>query len=436
MQRFKLLAVAGAFLSLSACGSTADSEAGAPEPWFVADPSAEGTDQALAVGDPMAIPPVDDPVMVASEEPTGDEKQLSVPGGGGDRAPTGGADPAPVASGDGAPPAATRLVDIDIERGDSMKLYGDWSGVPENDLLPDGGLTKPRLKAGQRLQLVMSPDAFRKFTDNREKARLQREREFLQAYDIESVKPHTISKGDSIWKLSKDNGDVPSWLLKRLNRNVDFEHMKLGDVVLIPTLRKVTDQSPQGIAVWDDRGPGPRAKAAMPAANQPVVVDDGDVEPTIKVAAPEPTGITIRVKAGETVRLLSEWSRLTVDAIRRANPQIARSGLTVDQRIVVPVAEANFNSFVEQRKRFHGEVARPDAPVGGGTASKDLDQKLPVYGAKTRLVQHRVRRGETLRRIATKYGVTTQAIRSANPDKRMNRLTDGDVLRVPVPRSR
>ena len=431
-----------AALALSGCkGTDAAGDGAPPEPSFM-DPAEPVPEEEAPPIDPMAIPPVDDPIVVNSEGEAVDPNALAALGAQGDEGGTpAGVDPAPIAPGDGAT-ATTRLVDVPVERGDSMKAYCDWSGKTEAELLPDGGLVKPKLRAGQSLQLVMAPDVYRRFTDNREKARLQREAEFLQRYDIESLKPHVIGKGDSIWKLAKDNGDVPVWLLRRLNRNVDLEHLKLGDPVLVPTLVEVAKkgQSAGQLAFSDgpeaERARRPTGKPVV--ANRPVVSDDGG-EPSAPVL---PRGLAVTIKQGETVRLLSEWSRVPAETIRNLNPQIGRTGMQIGQRVQVPVTDSQLASFVEQRHRFHGETAR--GPAGGsaessdrrqgGTASGDIEGRLPVYGANTRLISHKVKRGDTGAKIAKRYGISLKKLKAANPGKRLVRPEVGTTVRVPVPR--
>jgi membrane-bound lytic murein transglycosylase D len=50
-------------------------------------------------------------------------------------------------------------------------------------------------------------------------------------------------------------------------------------------------------------------------------------------------------------------------------------------------------------------------------------------------VQHRVKRGETLSKIATRYGVSVRAIQSANRLASPNRLSVGQALVIPVPQT-
>ncbi len=51
---------------------------------------------------------------------------------------------------------------------------------------------------------------------------------------------------------------------------------------------------------------------------------------------------------------------------------------------------------------------------------------------KTRIVRHRVRKGESLGRIAARYGTSVKAIMRANRIRRANHIKVGQVLRIPV----
>ncbi len=73
-------------------------------------------------------------------------------------------------------------------------------------------------------------------------------------------------------------------------------------------------------------------------------------------------------------------------------------------------------------------------PVGKGTLiATDADRfKADVRG---QFIRHRVRRGESLWSIASKYGSTTRALASINAIKRPRSIRAGRLLMVPLPRT-
>jgi membrane-bound lytic murein transglycosylase D len=50
-----------------------------------------------------------------------------------------------------------------------------------------------------------------------------------------------VQSGDSLWKLSVRFGDVPIWLLRQYNPDLDFAALRPGTTLLVPVVEQVTD---------------------------------------------------------------------------------------------------------------------------------------------------------------------------------------------------
>lgn len=411
-------------------GDGGDGEA-VPDPWFV-----ESTPEPSVLDmPPGAIPPIDDEPTAVAQGGEGGETERPDPFAEAAEAPAADRDePPPLAPSEEVAADGGRTVDIVVERNESIKLYSEWAGVPESELLPNGGLTRPKLRAGQRLALLLTPDAYRRFTDGRDKYRLEREREFLQRFEVERLEAHTVAKGDNVWKIANKHGEVPVWVLKRFNRNVDLEHLKLGDVVLVPVLNQVAPPGKKaGEMIWDldaEAEAMRRHRDGQKPANVAVKV------PGAKEEKPLPAGTTVKVKRGETMRLYAQWSNVPVETIRRMNPGIGGRGLQLDQLVRIPMTDARFVEFVQLRNQFHGDLMKGEVNEASAPEERDEDAGMPVYGKGVKLVRHSVKRGETLAKIAKSYKVTVKAIKAANPNRSWTRLDPGDTLKVPVKKQR
>ena len=49
---------------------------------------------------------------------------------------------------------------------------------------------------------------------------------------------HRVDSGDSLWILSTRRFDVPVWLLRQYNPDVDLEALSMGTELTIPKLRR------------------------------------------------------------------------------------------------------------------------------------------------------------------------------------------------------
>jgi murein DD-endopeptidase MepM/ murein hydrolase activator NlpD len=181
-----------------------------------------------------------------------------------------------------------------------------------------------------------------------------------------------------------------------------------------------------------------------------------------------PAGVTIHVvQRGETVYAIAQRYGLTVDVIARANGIINPSSVLVGQRLLIPlggVAEtpstpetyvvqpadnlqaiANaFGTTVEALVRLNG-LSDPNALFVGqelilrdgasAPASPETAPEQPAAGggseATVNTLTHRIQAGESLFGIAQRYGVTMDAIQTANGITDPSRILAGQELIIP-----
>lgn len=165
-------------------------------------------------------------------------------------------------------------------------------------------------------------------------------------------------------------------------------------------------------------------------------VDAGDAENASKdennepKAAPKPAkshdGIVVKhtVVAGETLHSLAKANGLTVDQIKTAN------GLTSDEIQVGMVLTIPDPSY------------KPTPHASSGTKPAATTSRPAVHASEIhksdaekteapKQVQHVVKRGETLAKIARKYGVSTDDIKALN-DIENDVVQRGQLLMIPV----
>ncbi len=105
-----------------------------------------------------------------------------------------------------------------------------------------------------------------------------------------------------------------------------------------------------------------------------------------------------RVKKGDSLWKIAKREGISLKALKRANPKVGKY-LRVGQRICIPV----------KKKRVKKSSSK-------------------YY---TKYIHYRVRRGDTLSEIAKKYGTSVRAIKKANRLK-SDRIYVGQVLKIPV----
>jgi LysM repeat protein len=183
----------------------------------------------------------------------------------------------------------------------------------------------------------------------------------------------------------------------------------------------------------------PSVYQAQPAANAPSASPFGApqvaypapaVEPS--PAAPVPGAIPrdVVVKRGESLMHYVKWSRVTLSAIKAANPHLDPDRIFVGARIALPMSDEQYVEFVTARATWAKEKAEGGgegaAPEDGKEVAKDIKKKAD----KTR--SHTVKSGETATSIARAFRVEVKDLKAANPGLDLKRLKVGKKLVIPA----
>lgn len=130
-------------------------------------------------------------------------------------------------------------------------------------------------------------------------------------------------------------------------------------------------------------------------------------QPSTELAPPQSVTEHIIVK-GDTFFDLAKHYKVTMQALKDANPTVNPSKLQLNQKIVIPAPTA--------------------PPAAGGAATKAVEPAAPPAGGE---VVHTVKSGENLTKIAEKYKVTVSAIRKAN-NLTSDRIVVNQKLKIPA----
>lgn len=124
------------------------------------------------------------------------------------------------------------------------------------------------------------------------------------------------------------------------------------------------------------------------------------------------------VQPGDSLYVIARSNEITLQSLRDANPELTGNAplLQIGQQIKLPCGTP---------APAEADTAIPDASVPLNTTPSAPDA-TPVDG-----VEYTVRGGDTLYTIATRNGVTVQAIINANTLANPDRLTIGQVLIIP-----
>ena len=60
--------------------------------------------------------------------------------------------------------------------------------------------------------------------------------EFFEAWLVTGTRNHVIRRGDSVWYLANKTFEVPIWLLRQYNPDLDFGALPAGTPLVIPLI--------------------------------------------------------------------------------------------------------------------------------------------------------------------------------------------------------
>ncbi|HIA05029.1 MAG TPA: LysM peptidoglycan-binding domain-containing protein [Myxococcales bacterium] len=361
-----------------------------------------------------------------------------------------------------------RIVTIEIQRGETLRLYEKWSGIPRDELKALNEMKKRRgLRIGKSFKLMLSPDEWRSFKEAREDHFTSLEKAFFAKNEVVRLDRYKVHRGDNIWKISKLHNRVPVWLLEKFNTNMNLSKLKIGEELLVPVLQDLAGENDANAAatLWKTENNGRNGRVAQ--LNQiriarPALKQAGTMKAQTSIpsqvqpiqAPAEPQGLTLKVAKNETLGHYSRWSGVRVSKIVEVNPGINPNRLRLSQRLRVPVADNRIANFYDRRRRFNGTP--PPARISPVKVTKAVAVDKPAPRAKKPALQtadlhalaakskadkkkikptygtHTVSQGESGWLIAKKlYKISLKQLRHANPNVNLDRLKIGQLLRIP-----
>jgi LysM repeat protein len=196
--------------------------------------------------------------------------------------------------------------------------------------------------------------------------------------DVTPVATYVVVKGDSLSKIAVKYHLTRSALAKA-NGLKSGSMVKIGQKLIIP-------------------GKASSAGTYVPAA---AGTDNG------------PSGVTYKVKAGDSLRLIAKHNGTTAAALRSVN-HLKSDNVRVGQVLRLPA----------------GSTPAASAPVAEATTAPDTTTAESTTNADGRTT-HTVKAGEKLSTIAKKYGVTVGAIATANNISDPSKIRAGQQLVIP-----
>ncbi len=154
-----------------------------------------------------------------------------------------------------APPAATEVASatppspdpsnysvskderVTVQAEETLGHYAEWLEVRPSSLRRLNRLkVGSPVVIGRTAKLDFSHVTPEVFEQRRLQYHLALQEEFFEAYVVSGTEAHVLKKGESLWYLAKEKFEVPLWLLRQYNPDLDFGSLRAGIRMVVPVI--------------------------------------------------------------------------------------------------------------------------------------------------------------------------------------------------------
>ena len=131
---------------------------------------------------------------------------------------------------------------IEVQARETLGHYAEWLGIRTQKIRTLNNMDiAEHVVSGSRLKLDFSRVPEETFASRRLAYHQELQEKFFRQFRIRDTHTHTLRRGESIWVLAQRKYQVPVWLLRQYNPDLDLDRVSLGAQVNIPVLEKVTE---------------------------------------------------------------------------------------------------------------------------------------------------------------------------------------------------
>jgi membrane-bound lytic murein transglycosylase D len=129
---------------------------------------------------------------------------------------------------------------IEIQPLETLGHFADWLDIRTQRLRDINGLAfRTPVAVGERIRLDLSRVDAKSFEDKRVAWHREQQDAYFRRHVITGVREHVVARGESIWILALRKYDVPMWLIRQYNPELDLQSVRPGTTLRFPQLAAV-----------------------------------------------------------------------------------------------------------------------------------------------------------------------------------------------------
>jgi len=124
---------------------------------------------------------------------------------------------------------------IEVQATETLGHYADWLDVRATRLREINRMRfSTPVVIGQRLKIDTSRVSADEFTQRRRGYHQKLQEDFFTSYRIVGTEVHVVRPGESVWAIARKYQNVPIWLLRQYNPDVDFAAVRPRTAIELP----------------------------------------------------------------------------------------------------------------------------------------------------------------------------------------------------------
>lgn len=136
---------------------------------------------------------------------------------------------------------------VRVQATETLGHYAEWLDVRASQLRALNRMSKAAaIVIGRKVKLDFSKVTPDQFEARRQEYHKQLQETFFTQFRITGNAPHVIKPGESVWVLAQQRYNVPIWLLRQYNPDLDLGSLKPGAKLVIPTVEPTAATEPAG----------------------------------------------------------------------------------------------------------------------------------------------------------------------------------------------
>ena len=128
---------------------------------------------------------------------------------------------------------------IEVHPLETLGHFADWLQIRTQRLRDINGLRfGAPVEVGQRIKLDLGRVDAAAFENLRAAYHKEQQDRFFSRHTVTGMREHVVQAGESVWILSLQRYDVPVWLFRQYNPELDLHNVRLGTTLKFPVLEQ------------------------------------------------------------------------------------------------------------------------------------------------------------------------------------------------------